>query len=122
MLRVFCSGISACHSPVRLYPHFTTLCVHTLHIKMLVNLKMGVLACAVLSLTDWCPKKIKNKNNPIQSNTAQHVMFIHILFVEMLVNLKMGAPVCAGLSLPDWCHQKSKKQNFGKILIIFPVV
>ena len=34
---------------------------------------MGAPACAVLSLTDWCPKKIKTKKGSLKSNESAHV-------------------------------------------------
>ena len=34
---------------------------------------MGAPACAVLSLTYWCPKKIKTKKGSPKSNESAHV-------------------------------------------------
>ena len=34
---------------------------------------MGAPTCAVLSLTDWCPKKIKTKNGSLKSKQSTDV-------------------------------------------------
>ena len=66
-------------------------------------LKMGVPACAVVSLTDWCPPKIKTKNiykpqNPNQMH--MHITKTVIFRKQIELTVTIGQPP-VGLVKPE---------------------